>query len=174
MVLFSRIFALLGLLSLAACGFSPVYSDKNGASASVHLKSIEIAPANVRTTQLVRNQLLRQFSSPGETRPILYYLTLSVSESVSSTLIRRSTDVRRKNLILRVRYTLRTVDRKTILAKGRTVSIAPFNLVSVDFGTISSSEFANVSAEKDARKKAAIVVGDDIARRLAAYFATRS
>ncbi len=170
----SRIVALLGLLSLAACGFTPVYSEKNGSATAVQLNGIHVASTSDRTTQLVRNHLISQFSNTGETQSPLYYLNLNVTESLSSALIRRTTDIQRKNLTVNVNYTLQTADRRSVLTKGRTVAIAPYNLVSTDFGTISNSEFANVSAEKDARKKAAISVGDDIARRLAAYFATRS
>jgi len=173
-MIFPRIFVLLGLLSLGACGFSPVYSTKTGTAASTQLQNIVIAPTSARTTQLVRNQLIRQFSNTGEAQTPQYYLTLNISESLSSVLIRRTTDIQRSNLTIRASYTLQTADRKTVLTKGRTVSIAPFNRVSRDFGTISNSEFANVSARKDARKKAAISIGDDIARRLAAFFATRS
>jgi len=170
---FSRIFTIASCFGLAACGFTPVYSEFSGARTSLDLKSIQIEPTRSRTTQLVRNHLISQFSNTGETQLPLYYLKLTVTESLSSTLIRRTTDVQRKNLTVRASYTLQTADRKSVLTKGRTVAIAPYNLVSVDFGTISNSEFANVSAEKDARKKAAISAGEDIARRLSAYFATR-
>lgn len=171
---FPRTVALLGFLALGACGFSPVYSEKTIGSTSVQLENILISPASERTTQLVRNRLIKQFSNRGETQTPQYYLNLTVVESLSSALIRRSTDIQRKNLTINASYILQTADRKTVLTKGRTVAIAPYNLVSRDFGTISNSEFANVSAKKDARKKAAISVGEDIARRLAAYFATRS
>jgi len=173
-ILFSRIFVLLGLLGLGACGFSPVYSEQSGAIASAQLRNITISPTGNRTTQLVRNQLIKQFSNSGETQAPEFYLSLVVTESLSSVLIRRTTDVQRNNLTINARYTLQSADRRTVLTKGRTVAVAPYNLVSKDFGTISTSEFANVSARKDARKKAAISVADDIARRLAAFLATRS
>ena len=173
-MIFFRLVILLGLFSLTACGFSPVYSKKAGVATASQLRNILIAPTGDRTTQLVRNHLITQFASQGVTQPPLYYLTLNVTESLSSALIRRTTDIQRKNLTIRVSYTLQSADRKTVLTKGRTVSIAPYNLVSKDFGTISNSEFANVSARKDARKKAAVLVAEDITRRLAAYFATRS
>jgi len=171
---FFRFVILLGLLSLGACGFSPVYSDRSVGTAAVQLKNIQIAPTDDRTTQLVRNRLISLFSNEGETASPQYYLTLSVTESQSSALIRRTTDIQRENLTVYVDYTLQTADRKSVLTKGRTVSIAPYNLVSRDFGTISNSEFANISARKDARKNATAAVGEDINRRLAAFFATRS
>ncbi len=171
---FPRTVALLGFLALGACGFSPVYSEKTIGATSVQLENIRISPTSERTTQLVRNRLIKQFSNRGETQTPQYYLKLTVEESLASALIRRTTDIQRKNLTIKASYILQTADRKTVLTKGRTVAIAPYNLVSRDFGTISNSEFANVSARKDARKKAAISVGEDIARRLAAYFATRS
>ena len=174
MILFSRIFVLLGLLSLGACGFSPVYSERSGTITSTQLRNIAISSTEDRTTQLVRNQLIKQFSNRGETQTPQFYLSLVVTESLSSVLIRRTTDIQRSNLTLRARYTLQTADRRTVLTKGRTVAVAPYNLVSTNFGTINTSEFANVSARKDARKKAAISVADDIARRLAAFLATRS
>jgi len=172
-MLFTRILTLLGLLSLAACGFSPVYSKKSGIATSVELRDILIAPTNDRLTQLVRNTLISQFSNQGETRSPKYYLILRVTQTLSSTLIQRNTDIQRQNLTIHAEYTLQTADRKQVLIKGRTVSIVPYNLVNQDFGTTSYSEFANVSARKDARKKAAISVGEDIARRLAAYFAAQ-
>jgi len=171
---FSRAVALLGFLALGACGFSPVYSEKTIGDTSVQLENIRISPTSERTTQLVRNRLIKLFSNTGETQTPQYYLRLTVEESLSSALIRRTTDIQRKNLTINASYILQTADRKTVLTKGRTVAIAPYNLVSRDFGTISNSEFANVSARKNARKKAAISVGEDISRRLAAYFATRS
>ncbi len=164
----------MGLLSLGACGFSPVYSEKSGTITSAQLRNIAIAPARARTTQLVRNQLIKQFSNSGETQAPQFYLSLAVTESLSSVLIRRTTDIQRSNLTINAAYTLQTADKRTVLTKGRTVVVAPYNLVSTNFGTISTSEFANVSARKDARKKAAISIADDIARRLAAYLATRS
>jgi LPS-assembly lipoprotein len=173
-MLFPRTVALLGFLAVGACGFSPVYSEKTVGSTSVQLNNIQIAPTSDRTTQLVRNSLIKQFSNRGETQTPQYYLRLIVTETLSSALIRRTTDIQRSNLTISASYILQTANRKTVLTKGRTVSITPYNLVSRDFGTISNSEFANISARKDARKKAAISVGEDISRRLAAYFATRT
>ncbi len=169
-----RIFALVGLLSLSACGFKPIYAVKQGGSTSTQLQNIVIAPAGDRTTQLVRNSLISQFSNSGESESPQYFLTLTISEAVSSVLVRRTTDIQRSNLTLRAQYRLQTADRRTVLTSGNTVSIASYNRVSRDFGTISHSEFANVSAEKDARKRAAVSVAEDITRRLSAFLATRS
>lgn len=172
-MLIIRTLALLSLFGLSACGFKPVYSTGSGANAAAEIRAIAIAPTSNRTTQLVRNKLIEQFSNSGEAQSPRYFLTLVVREYDGSVLVRRSTDIQRSNLTVNVSYVLKTADKKTVLNKGRTVSAASYNRVSRSFGTIASSEFANISAQKDARKRAAIAVAEDINRRLAAYFATR-
>ena len=173
-MLFLRPLALLGMLFLASCGFKPVYSGGTGKNASAELGAIAIPATSERTTQLVRNGLIEQFSNEGEVQSPRYILSLIVSESDSSVLVRRSTDIQRSNLALQVKYTLRATGSKAILNQGRTVSSASYNRVSTAFGNVQPSEFANISAESDARKKAAISISADISRRLAAYFASRT
>lgn len=173
-MLFFRPLALLSLLFLASCGFKPVYSGDTARGASAELSAIAVPTTSDRTTQLVRNSLIEQFSNEGEVQSPRYILTITVTESNSSVLVRRSTDIQRSNLSLNVEYSLRASGNKAVLSQGRTVSSASYNRVSTAFGAVQPSEFANIRAEKDARKKAAVAVSDDISRRLAAYFAGRT
>ena len=62
-------------------------------------------------------------------------------------------------------FALKTADNGAPLSAGRAESTTTFNIV--------TSEFANLSAERDARRRAVIEISDDIRQRLALYFRSR-
>ena len=70
--------------------------------------------------------------------------------------------VTRINLTLSASYQLTEIATGSILSAGATRSVAAFNVV--------QSEFANISAETDAERRAALSVGENIWIRLGVYF----
>ena len=71
--------------------------------------------------------------------------------------------VTRFNLTVSASYQLVEIGTGSILSSGATRSVAAFNVV--------QSEFANISAEADAERRAALAVGENIWIRLGVYFA---
>jgi hypothetical protein len=59
-------------------------------------------------------------------------------------------------------FVLRRRTDDTVVAQGQTRSVAAFNIV--------RSEFANITAEADAQRRAARQVADSIALRLGVFF----
>ena len=160
-----RACALLLVMALAGCGFAPMYR-RDGASASVpQMAAVEIAPADSRLTQLIRNNLLDRLTPEGIAAAPLYRLQLGASEALSGILITRADTTTRYNLSVNANYSL--IDRRSgeVLLSGGATSLASYNVL--------RAEFANVIAEQDARARAAREVAEQIRTRLAVYFETR-
>lgn len=147
---------------LSACGFRPLYqvpSSTTGAAAD--LSSVEVAPAQNRLTQQVRNNLLDRLTPRGASST-RYVLSLGVGEQETGVLVTRSDTVTRDNLVVTTGYILTDKSTGTQVLKGQVNSIAAYNVV--------QNDFSNLTAEQAARANAARELADQIRERLAAYF----
>lgn len=146
---------------LAACGFRPLYQVQSSTSgAPSDLSSIEVAPAQNRLTQQVRNNLLERLTPRGSSST-RYVLAIGVSEQESGVLVTRSDTVTRYNLVVTTGYILTDKTTGEQVLKGQVNSIAAYNVV--------QNDFSNMTAEQAARANAARELADQIRERLAAY-----
>jgi LPS-assembly lipoprotein len=158
-----RRLVLLGCLGLglSACGFRPLYQVRSStAGAPSDLSSVEVAPAQNRLTQQVRNNLLERLTPRGSSST-RYVLSLGVSEQETGVLVTRSDTVTRYNLVVTTGYVLVDKTTNTQVLKGQVNSIAAYNVV--------QNDFSNLTAEQAARANAARELADQIRERLAAY-----
>jgi len=163
----SLVFAGGLLLTVAACGWQPLYAPgvTGGASASTALNSIDIPEANNRLGQLIRNNLLSNFKSAGDGGTPLYTLELVPTVTKNDVLVQIDTDVRRVQYQLGVTYKLIDLATRQPVNEGHSFSIVSYTRV--------ASEYANIRAEKNASEKTARAVAEDIRTRLAAFFSAR-
>ncbi len=150
------------LAALAGCGFRPLHSQKSGGSAA-HLAEIRITPIADRIGQQIHNQLLDKLNPMGPPATARYVLTVTVSESLQNLAVRKDDVATRANLIMRVNFRLARLDDGATVMSSRAVSANSYNIVSSKFGTL--------SAENDARARAARELSDEIKSQLGIFLA---
>lgn len=155
------------LLPLGACGFQPVYGKRAGdtgkySAVTEDLASIKISPIADRAGQLLRNSLLDKLTPRGAPAYARYRLDIGLTETRSDLAILKDSTSTFSKVLFVAKYSL--VDLKTgkEVTKGKSDSTTTFNRV--------DSDFAILAAEKDARRRAADELGEDIRLRLGLYF----
>ena len=147
-----------------ACGFQPLYGERTGGvPVRQAFNAISVAPIPDRVGQLVRNQLIDALSPLGSPRDPAYVLVVTLVQNKRGVAFKSDEQATRFNVTLEARFALREFGGGAILTYGSTRSVAAFNIV--------RSEFANITAELDAQRRAARQVADSIALRLGVHFA---
>ncbi|OUR80458.1 hypothetical protein A9Q83_00565 [Alphaproteobacteria bacterium 46_93_T64] len=162
-MLLSRFLLVTSILFLVAgCGFQPLYGSQTlNAKVTASLDQTYVLPIEGRVGQLVRNQLLDRVSPKGLPSRATYQLVVKLREQKQGLAIDKTDATNRYNLTIFAKYSLLDSTGKQALYSGSAQSVASFNIV--------ESDFANLAAEKNARKRSAIVVSEEIHRQLSVY-----
>jgi LPS-assembly lipoprotein len=154
------------LLSLAGCGYKPLYSSgSEGRGVVASLSSISIQETESRPGQLVRNSLLSSIRPAGTEQVNVYKLVLN-PELAQSTLVEQSIPgIKRIRLRLTVSYQLIETSSGSEVNSGKTFSAVSYDII--------REPIADLQAESNATSRAAKEVAADIHTRLAAYMASR-
>ena len=153
-------------LTLQACGFHPLYAEKTGTANK--LESVRIAPLQERNGQMLHNMLRDRINPGGQPANPEYLLRVALKERTAGLGIRRDRTASRFNLTVKTQYTLYTADGRTVLFRGKSEATSGYSALDLP------AQYGTLSAERDARERANQVVADDIAQRLAVYFASQS
>lgn len=146
------------------CGFQPLYSHGSGNSSHVvnQLSRIQISPIENRTGQILRNFLQDKLTPSGVPFSPAYKLTISLKETRSDMGILRDSTSTFAKVKMDAKYQLIDIETKNVLDSGTVSSTTVFNIV--------SSEYANLSAQKDARRRTVRIISDSVKERLALFF----
>ena len=144
---------LTGLLT--GCGFTPVHQ----AAAPGTRVSVEVAPIADRGGQLLRNMLRQLLGRSGG--PPRYSLVTQLDEKRVNMLIQPDAISTLAKLTVTARFTLRRKEDGTTLLSPRARSVASFNL--------GPSEYANLVAERGARRRALNAIANDIHRQVTIF-----
>ena len=149
---------------VGGCGFRPLYGktseDKN---VPTDFSAVAVAPIPDRVGQELRNQLLDMLNPRGRPRNPAYTLKVSVEEIIRDLAIDSSGIATRANLRLDATYALVKDDTGQPVVKGEGLAVSSYNLVKDDF--------SNLTAQNDARSRAAFHIARQIRARLGAFFA---
>jgi len=159
-ILMSGLALTLGV-TLAACGFRPMYGKYSADPAVAHeLATISVSTIKDRNGQLLRNALLVRLNPKGEPPHEVYQLsvTLTSTDTAEATL---PDDTASRNLIT---YTAnyQLIKNQHILALGVSTK-----QVSYDYLV---QHYSDISAQNAVNSRAADQVAEDIRNALAAYF----
>ena len=156
--------SILVLAPLAACGFEPLYGNRDAPGDAVFndFHQIKIATIPERTGQMLRNELLDKLNYRGEPSQPRYELKVSVKEERRDVLVRSDELATAADLTLTASYELVDRSNNAVLAKGSPRSINRYNVLASPYATIASAE--------DARRRASRQLAEDIRTRLAVYF----
>ncbi len=159
-----RLFTYVALtLSLAACGFTPMLADRgDDGGVTSDFSRVEVASAQDRLSQLVRNALLDDLNPYGESTAPQYHLDLVLSEETEGFGFRSDESVTRINYRLEASYRLIDLADGALLTEGTVRSNMAYDVV--------TSDFANFSADQDARQRTANQIASIIVNRLGLYF----
>ena len=162
----NAMYCLVVLLSLAGCGYKPLYSSgSDGHGVVTSLSSIAIQESESRAGQLVRNSLLSSIRPAGTAQDNLYKLVLN-PELAQSTLVEQSIPgIKRIRLRLTVSYQLIETSSGSEVNSGKTFSTVSYDVI--------REPVADLQAESNATSRAAREIAADIHTRLAAYMASR-
>jgi LPS-assembly lipoprotein len=156
---------MIALLSVAACGFRPVYGVNRDTPVGVETQLDKVYVENIpdREGQYLRNALIDRFYRSGRPSDPVYTLSMTpVSETLTELDITKTSDATRGQL--RLDTNLRLIERASgkIVLERRLASITSYNIL--------GSEFASRVTEDNARTNAL----DDLARQaemqLSLYF----
>jgi LPS-assembly lipoprotein len=158
--------AVCAAASVSACGFRPLYATGTTPEGMTqYYQQVLVEPIEGRQGVHLRNQLLDAFTPGGTPASGAYRLSIKLEEQKEGLAIQQDTRITRYNYNLTAKYELKDSVSGQVLDKGIARAIAPFNVV--------DSQFATLSAERDAQERAAREIGEDIRIRLALYFEQR-
>lgn len=150
---------------LGACGFQPIYGAGESFNGAVvaELAAVRIAPIADRVGQIVHNDLLDRLTPFGAPAQPRYELAVRLAESKEGLAIQIDNTITRFNLTLTATYRLEEAASRAVVAAGSIRATAAYNVL--------RSDFANVIAERDAQRRAAREVAEELMTRLAVHFA---
>lgn len=150
------------MVLLAGCGFTPLYGQQQAsANASSALRQISVPPIPERLGQLLRIELTNQLTPNGQPRSPAYVLDVSLTESKRDLAVRKDATATRANLIITASFKLQDVQAEKVLFDGKVRSVNSYNILDADFATL--------SAESDARRRAARDLATEIRSRLGVF-----
>ena len=146
------------------CGFQPLYSHGSGNSSQVlnQLARIQVSPIESRIGQILRNLLQDKLTPSGVPSSPTYRLAISLEETRSDMAILRDSTSTFAKVKMKAQYQLINIETKSVLNSGTVTSTTVFNIV--------SSEYANINAQKDARRRTVRIISETVKERLALFF----
>ncbi len=163
--LIAALFAGLGALALAGCGFQPLYggTTAGGAKLAEVMAAVEVTPIPGRVGQKLRNELIFANTGGGYASPPRYRLNIVIKESVTDTLVQITGDATGQVYQLEASFELVDPSTRGVLFQGKAISRAAYNRL--------QEIFANVRARYDAENRAARTISESIKTQLAAFLA---
>jgi LPS-assembly lipoprotein len=166
MWLFRPFCSCLVVLLLSGCGFKSLYGTNGKFDSPTELSAIKISLIPDRIGQQVRNELLDLLTPHGAPQHPHYILKVTVVESKNAFAVKKNAFATRADLRLTGGYNLLSSDNRKLLTTGTVYVISSYDIV--------SSDFATLSAEKNARERSILQLSEDIRSRLAVYFVRQS
>jgi len=154
---------------LAGCGLRPLYGKREGnagtreALADTSIQVVRASePKHDRLGQMLHNELLDRINPAGRLQEPRYSLRVNLAVSREETGIQITEQATRARLYVSVGFWL--TDKRTgkTLMYGSDRSVSSFNIL--------DSQYAALSAERDAQKRAVREIADSLQARLAIYF----
>jgi LPS-assembly lipoprotein len=159
--------ALLGLCAvLGSCGFRPLLKSEDGPGVREELAAVEVPGLTGRIGYLVRDDLLDQLNPAGIQVPERYRLDVRLRERTGALGIQLDNTITRYNLTLVARFSLIDSSTRRILYRAIVRRVASYNAI--------RAPFAELSAQRDAERRAAREVSTDIRTQLALHFARQA
>jgi LPS-assembly lipoprotein len=159
----SRLFAAALCLLVAACGFEPMYGDRNSAATAVNYSSVEIDNIPERSGQYLRNQLIDRLYLDGRPAETVYALRVAPLKTVTTSMGIRK-DATSTRAMAETGTTMQLVEKATgkVLLQRDLRATGGYNLLDNQFATIVSRQSVSEHMLEE--------IADDIVTELGLYF----
>lgn len=147
------------IVTLAACGFEPMYGGSGGAALQQRLSGIDVAPIPERTGQILQQNLTDQL---GGGNGAAYRLDVDLEQTDTGSGFRADEATTRINIMLKAKYRLRRLSDDRVLLETETRAFSAYDVV--------ESEFATLTTRQDTLRGLAEELSRRISARLAGYF----
>lgn len=154
--------ALTAVAALSACGFRPLLYRAHGDNIRAELAAIEIKGLGGRLGQQLRTALEDNLNPASIAEPVRYELAIRLQETNDALAIQLDSTITRYNLTLIAGFQLRHAADQNVIYGSTVRRVASYNL--------RRAPFATLTAEKDAERRAAEEIADDIRTLLALHF----
>jgi LPS-assembly lipoprotein len=154
---------------LSACGFHPLYGNTAlDPHVGPTLANVYVEPISDRVGYELRNNLLDLFNATGAADGAAYRLKLTLSETEEAVVLQTNTAITRYNYTLMAHYEL--IPRESIAAvkAGDVTALSAYNVAAAPF------LYATVTAERDAKNRAANDIAERIRTQIAVYLRNAS
>jgi LPS-assembly lipoprotein len=160
-------FLAFAVMSAAGCGFQPLYGTAglNGSPVGTDLAAIYVEPISERSGYELRNYLLDLLNARPRSDGARYRLKVVLSEETEGVAIRPNATITRYNYRLNAHYQLFPIGQTAPEKSGNARSLTAYN--------VALSPYATVTAERDAKDRAARDAAERIRTELAVYFRGR-
>lgn len=127
------------------------------------LNDVVVAAIPERTGQLLRNRLVEQINPQGQPNQPRYRLDVGLSERKEGLAIRRDDSATRISLILVADFALVELAAGKPVMTGSARTVVGYNII--------RSDYASIVSERDAQRRAAMELADEIKTRLSLFLA---
>jgi len=149
-------------ITVSACGFQPLYGSKGSSNIVADLSDVRVAPIKNRVGQLLSNELKHLLNPLRTSISPKYYLVIKLTQTTRSLAVKKTALATRANLLIISSYRLIDTKSQQILTKAK-------NSITVSYN-IYSSQYATISAEKEATKRATKELAHDIRLQIGVFF----
>ncbi len=153
----------LGLLALAGCGFTPLYSQSGPASVTQQLDTVAVANIPERPGQMLRESLETQLHTAGAPTRELYSLSVAYTISTAGIGVQQDTATTRNRLNATAGWVLTPIGGGAPLASGTATTEDAANIVDQQY-------FALTLETSTVNQQLADTIAAQITSQLAAYF----
>lgn len=156
--------AMIALL-LAACGFQPLYGKNGNAGPGVGatLSAVYVEQIPDRVGYELRNDLLDRLDANGNVGEARYRLKLYLTETEVPVVFQPNTAITRYNYTVTAHYDLVPKEGTDAVKSGDVTAFAAYNVAAAPF------LYATVTAQRDAKNRAANEIAERIRTELAVY-----
>lgn len=152
-------------LFLGACGFQPLYGEKNsGKFVELALQGIHLNQTEGRLGQMLQNQLSQSFNQQNQVDSSKYELFLEVEEVSERYGFNQDRSTTRESYALVTHFKLLDIDTGEILTTGRSTARTSYD--------VAQSDFSNHSAKQDAQARMVLETAQNITLKLSLFFNT--
>lgn len=149
---------------LSGCGFHPLYGTTgSGSGIAGTLSQVFVEPIPDRVGYQLRNDLLDLFNAPGRGEDAAYRLKLSLNEEEQAVALQTNTNITRYNYTLRAHYELIPKGGTEPATTGEVTTLTAYNVAAAPY------LYATVTAERDAKDRAASDLAERIRIAIAVY-----
>ncbi|MGI9499260.1 MAG: LPS assembly lipoprotein LptE [Geminicoccaceae bacterium] len=155
-------FALAATAPLGACGFRPLLHQAQGESVRGHLAAVRVSGLGGRLGQHLGTALEDNLDPTSSGESARYDLAIRLRNKNSALAIQLDNTITRYNLTLTAGFVLTRMEDQKVLYRSSVRRVASYNL--------RRAPFATLTAQKDAERRAAKEIADDIRTLLALHF----